>query len=65
MMEGDIAIEEHQRSLAAPLVFLIVLAFQFASHWIDDLKKVVGFLQFIIYSQNAYTFFNVCVIYLA
>jgi hypothetical protein len=39
MMEGDIAIEEHQRSLAAPLVFLIVLAFQFASHWIDLLKK--------------------------
>ncbi|CAJ2635921.1 protein GET1-like [Trifolium pratense] len=39
MMEGDIAIEEHQRSLAAPFVFLIVLAFQFASHWIDHLKK--------------------------
>ncbi|GAU38352.1 hypothetical protein TSUD_209310 [Trifolium subterraneum] len=39
MMEGDISIEEQQRSLAAPLIFLIVLAFQFASHWIDHLKK--------------------------
>ncbi|XP_061351440.1 protein GET1-like [Gastrolobium bilobum] len=36
---GDGASEEHQRSLAAPLIFFIVLAFQFASHWIDHFKK--------------------------
>lgn len=42
-MMGDNASEEHQRSFAAPLIFIIVLAFQFASYWIDHLKKVVIF----------------------
>jgi len=36
---GDEASEGHQRSLAAPIMFFIVLAFQFASHWIDQFKK--------------------------
>ncbi|KAJ1413325.1 hypothetical protein SESBI_19710 [Sesbania bispinosa] len=36
---GDEASEEYQRSLAAPLIFFLVLAFQFASHWIDHFKK--------------------------
>nr|ACU17964.1 unknown [Glycine max] len=36
---GDEASEEHQRSLAAPFIFFVVLAFQFASHWIDHFKK--------------------------
>lgn len=35
-MMGD---EEHERSFAAPLIFLIVLAFQFASYWIDQFKQ--------------------------
>ncbi|KAK7250763.1 hypothetical protein RIF29_33421 [Crotalaria pallida] len=40
MVMGDEGSEEHQGgSLAAPLIFLIVLAFQFASHWIDHLIK--------------------------
>ncbi|KAG5099761.1 hypothetical protein JHK82_044813 [Glycine max] len=36
---GDEASEEHQRSLAAPFIFLVVLTFQFASNWIDHFKK--------------------------
>lgn len=36
---GDEASEEHQRSLAAPFIFFVVLAFQFASHWIDHFEK--------------------------
>ncbi|XP_057420613.1 protein GET1-like [Lotus japonicus] len=36
---GDGASEGHQRSLAAPLIFFVVIAFQFASHWIDQFKK--------------------------
>ncbi|KAL5143119.1 hypothetical protein HKD37_09G026148 [Glycine soja] len=39
LMMGDEASEEHQRSLAAPFIFFVVLAFQFASHWIDHFKK--------------------------
>ncbi|KAL2966248.1 hypothetical protein AAZX31_16G105300 [Glycine max] len=36
---GDEASEEHQRSLAAPFIFFVVLTFQFASNWIDHFKK--------------------------
>ncbi|KAK7360302.1 hypothetical protein VNO77_02286 [Canavalia gladiata] len=36
---GDEASEEHQGSLAAPFIFFIILAFQFASHWIGHFKK--------------------------
>ncbi|KAL5063581.1 hypothetical protein RYX36_025318 [Vicia faba] len=39
-MMGDNASEEHQTSFAAPLIFFIVLAFQFASYWIDHFKKI-------------------------
>ncbi|CAL5197402.1 unnamed protein product [Lathyrus oleraceus] len=38
-MMGDNASEDHQRSFAAPLIFFIVFAFQFASYWIDHFKK--------------------------
>ncbi|XP_027346474.1 uncharacterized protein LOC113858170 isoform X5 [Abrus precatorius] len=36
---GDEASEEHQSSLAAPFIFFVVLAFQFASFWLDHFKK--------------------------
>ncbi|XP_004509441.1 protein GET1-like [Cicer arietinum] len=39
MMGDEAASEEHQRSLSAPLIFFIVLAFHFASHWTDHFKK--------------------------
>ncbi|XP_061348980.1 protein GET1-like [Gastrolobium bilobum] len=35
----DEANQEHQKSLAAPLIFLIVAAFQCAYLWLDHLKK--------------------------
>ncbi|KAF7809586.1 putative WRB/Get1 family protein [Senna tora] len=36
---GDEGYQEHQRSLAAPLIFLIVVGFQLASRSLDQLKK--------------------------
>ncbi|KAL2334230.1 hypothetical protein Fmac_015443 [Flemingia macrophylla] len=36
---GEEGSEEHQGSLAAPLIFFTVLAFQFASHWVEQFKK--------------------------
>ncbi|XP_028776664.1 uncharacterized protein LOC114733366 isoform X2 [Neltuma alba] len=36
---GDEGSLEHQRSVAAPLIFLIVIGFQLASRWLDQLKK--------------------------
>ncbi|XP_054808310.1 protein GET1 isoform X2 [Prosopis cineraria] len=36
---GDEGSLEHQRSVAAPLIFLIVVGFQLASRWLDQLKK--------------------------
>ncbi|WVZ22362.1 hypothetical protein V8G54_000906 [Vigna mungo] len=36
---GDQASEEYQRSLAAPFIFFVVLAFHFASQRIDQFKK--------------------------
>jgi len=44
-MMGD---EEHERSFAAPLIFLIVLAFQFASYWIEQFKQVIFNLHLIL-----------------
>ncbi|KAK9283220.1 hypothetical protein L1049_011456 [Liquidambar formosana] len=32
-------LEEHQYSLAAPLIFVIVILFQFVSRWLEHLKK--------------------------
>lgn len=51
---GDEASEEHQRSLAAPFIFFVVLAFQFASHWIDHFKKVISLFHLFVfqYSNN-------------
>lgn len=37
---GGGEILERTRSLAAPFVFLIIIAFQFATKWIHDLKRV-------------------------
>ncbi|KAK7309409.1 hypothetical protein RJT34_06113 [Clitoria ternatea] len=37
-MEGE-AMEEHEKSLAAPFIFLIVAAFQFAYYRLDHYKK--------------------------
>ncbi|CAM8985581.1 unnamed protein product [Rhodiola kirilowii] len=34
--------EAHQSSLAAPVIFFIVTAFQFASKYLDDIKKKGG-----------------------
>ncbi|KAK7307432.1 hypothetical protein VNO77_40491 [Canavalia gladiata] len=36
---GDEATEEHERTLAAPFIFLIVAAFQFAYHHLDQFQK--------------------------
>ncbi|CAK8540114.1 unnamed protein product [Lathyrus sativus] len=36
---GDEAIQEHQRSLAAPFIFLIVATFQLAYYFLDNLNK--------------------------
>ncbi|XVF23447.1 hypothetical protein REPUB_Repub13aG0039500 [Reevesia pubescens] len=40
MGEGDIL--EERRSLAAPLIFLIVVVFQFATKRLQDLKKAAS-----------------------
>ncbi|KAG4380154.1 hypothetical protein GLYMA_16G116500v4 [Glycine max] len=42
---GDEASEEHQRSLAAPFIFFVVLTFQFASNWIDHSRSCMLLLQ--------------------
>ncbi|KAK7252633.1 hypothetical protein RIF29_36720 [Crotalaria pallida] len=36
---GGEATQEHQRSLAPPIIFLIIATFQFAYYWLDHLKK--------------------------
>ncbi|KAF1861988.1 hypothetical protein Lal_00026490 [Lupinus albus] len=36
---GEEATQEHQWSIAAPLIFLIIAIFQFAYYWLDHLKK--------------------------
>ncbi|KAJ7953224.1 CHD5-like protein [Quillaja saponaria] len=36
---GAEEIEEYQSSVAAPLIFTIVIAFQFICRWLEDLKK--------------------------
>ncbi|KAJ7944054.1 Protein GET1 [Quillaja saponaria] len=36
---GSEEIEEYQCSIGAPLIFTIVIAFQFLSRWLEDLKK--------------------------
>ncbi|KAI9077339.1 hypothetical protein K1719_040652 [Acacia pycnantha] len=36
---GDEGSPEHQRSVAAPLIFLIVVGLHLASRWLDQLKK--------------------------
>jgi len=49
---GDEASEEHQRSLAAPLIFFIVLAFHFASQWIDQFKKVISLFHLFLFHYS-------------
>ncbi|KHN35958.1 hypothetical protein glysoja_003081 [Glycine soja] len=39
---GDEASQERERSLAAPLIFLIVAAFQFAYYCLDHVKKAIN-----------------------
>ncbi|CAL0313100.1 unnamed protein product [Lupinus luteus] len=39
MVNEEFEDNHHHASLAAPLIFLIVLSFQFASNWIDHFKK--------------------------
>ncbi|CAL0331664.1 unnamed protein product [Lupinus luteus] len=36
---GEEATQEHEMSIAAPLIFLIIAIFQFAYYWLDHLKK--------------------------
>ncbi|KAE9613177.1 hypothetical protein Lalb_Chr05g0214781 [Lupinus albus] len=36
---GEKATQEDQRSIVAPLIFLVIAFFQFAYYWLDHLKK--------------------------
>lgn len=40
-VEGEETLVEQGRSLVAPLIFFIVIAFQFASSFLEHLKKVI------------------------
>lgn len=62
----DEATHERQRSLAAPLIFLIVAAFQFAYYRLDHLKKVSyiyiysPFTVLLINCNKIYTCYSFC-----
>lgn len=53
-------LEEHQGSLAAPLIFMIVIAFQILSRVLEHLKKVPQFnMHFIFLTYFSYYLINV------
>lgn len=51
MGEEETLTQYRSSSFAAPLILLLVLAFQFVSKWLDQLKKVLRFY-FLFFKLN-------------